>query len=56
VAGGPSELFDEGSPFLGTEAERLIHSALSDEQESVFCKPRTVQQLIEVTQANALSI
>ena len=56
MTSGSSKLFDECSAFLRTEAERLIHGALPNEEKAVLCKARAIEQLIEITKADALSI
>jgi hypothetical protein len=56
MTSGSSKLFDECSALLRTEAERLIHGALPNEEKAVLCKARAVEQLIEITEADALSI
>jgi hypothetical protein len=51
-----SKLFNERSPLLSAEAERLVNGALANEEEAILCKARAVEQLIKVTQADAFSI
>jgi hypothetical protein len=51
-----SELFYQGATLFSAQAERLIHRALPNKEESVLSKPSTIKELVQVTESDALAI
>ena len=56
VASRPSELFNECPTLFGAEAECLVNRALPNEEEAILCKARTIKELVEIAEPDALSV
>ena len=56
VAAHPGDLLEQRASFLGAERERLVDHALADEQEGILSEVGGVEQVLEVTQPDALPV
>ena len=56
MARGAGKLFDERAALFSLEAQRLVNSTLTDEEEAILGEARTIEQLVEITEANLLAI
>ena len=56
MARGAGELFDECAALFRLEAQCLVNSTLANEEEPVLGEARTIEQLVEIAEADLLAI
>ena len=56
MARGAGELLDERAALFRLETQCLVNGSLANEEEAVLSEARTVEQLVEIAQANLLAI
>jgi hypothetical protein len=50
------KLFYQGATLFSAQAERLVHRALSNEEESVLSEPSAIKKFVQVAKSDALTI